>query len=130
MARAVLGALIASLIIKIFLFDFMIAEGSSMTPAIRPGTVLIVSRLVYGFRPPWSGSYLLRWSRPKPGEVVVFYTPMGQLAVKRCGLVREDGTFIAVGDNGVWSLDSRMYGPVDTDSIVGKVLGAKSTTSP
>jgi signal peptidase I len=125
MAKAVTGAFIAALIMKFFLFDFMIAEGSSMSPAIKSGTVLVVNRLVYGFRLPWSGDYLLRWSAPKPGDVVVFYTPQGMTAVKRCGGVLETGEFIALGDNSLQSFDSRSYGPVRTDNIIGKVLGIK-----
>jgi signal peptidase I len=125
MAKAIAGALIAAVIMKFFLFDFMIAEGTSMNPAIRPGTVLVINRLVYGFRLPWSEVYLARWSAPQPGDVVVFYTPQGQIAVKRCGAVLETGDFIALGDNSLQSFDSRSYGPVRTDNIIGKVLGIR-----
>jgi signal peptidase I len=125
MAKAAAGALITALIMKFFLFDFMIAEGNSMSPAIKPGTVLVVNRLVYGFRLPWSEDYLVRWSAPRPGDVVVFYTPQGMTAVKRCGDVLATGEFIALGDNSLQSFDSRSYGPVRTDNIIGKVLGIK-----
>jgi type IV secretory pathway protease TraF len=56
--------------------------------------------------------------------VVVFYTPLGELAVKRCGEIRGN-FFIALGDNGPQSYDSRVYGPVPADNIIGKVLGVK-----
>jgi signal peptidase I len=123
MNKAILGAFAAALIMKFFLFDFVIADGSSMEPIIEPGTVLVVNRLVYGFRPPWSRSYLLRWSLPKAGDVVIFYTPEGQIAVKRCIRITGTGEFIAMGDNTLQSYDSRSYGPVETDNIIGKVLG-------
>jgi signal peptidase I len=123
--KAVLGAFIAALVMKVFVFDFMIAEGNSMMPAIRPGTVLLVNRLAYGIRLPWSGEWLLRWSSPKTGDTVVFYTPLGELAVKRCARVIEDGRFLALGDNSVDSFDSRSYGPVQADQIIGKVVGVK-----
>jgi signal peptidase I len=125
MLPAVAAAFIVALGMKLFLFDFMIAEGSSMSPAIRPGTILVISRLRYGFRLPGSGSYLLRWDSPAPGEVVVFYTPEGLIAVKRCAGLTETGDFIALGDNGAQSFDSRSYGPVPADNIIGKVLGIK-----
>jgi signal peptidase I len=125
MAKAAAGALITALIMKFFLFDFMIAEGISMSPAIRPGTVLVVNRLMYGFRLPWAEGYLVRWSAPKTGDVVVFYTPQGMTAVKRCGDILDTGEFIALGDNSLQSFDSRSYGPVRTDNIIGKVLGIK-----
>jgi signal peptidase I len=125
MGKAVLGALIAAVIIKLFLFDLIIAEGDSMEPAIRSGAVLVINRLQYGFRIPGQPAYLLRWGMPKQGEVVVFYTPSGDFAVKRCGELIEGGYFLALGDNSLQSYDSRSYGPVPVDRITGKALGIK-----
>ncbi|MDR1862517.1 MAG: S26 family signal peptidase [Treponema sp.] len=123
--RAVIGAFTAALVIKLFLFDFMITEGHSMVPAIKPGTVLLVSKLSYGIRLPGSGAYLLRWALPRPGDIVVFYTPLGEIAVKRCGEASGVDSFFALGDNSVKSYDSRSYGPVAADNVIGKVLGIK-----
>jgi signal peptidase I len=120
--RGVLAAFAAALLMKIFLFDFMIAEGRSMTPAIMPGTILLVLKSAYGVRPPWSEKYLFFWALPKEGDVVVFYTPQGEIAVKRCAGLTKEGAFIALGDNSRDSLDSRSYGPVPADCIVGKVI--------
>jgi signal peptidase I len=120
--KAVILALTAAFFLKMFFFDFMIAQGNSMEPAIQNGKVLIISRLRYGLRFPWTRGYLVRWSRPKIGEVVVFYTPLGELAVKRCIDIVEGG-FIAQGDNENVSYDSRSYGSVPVDNIIGKVLG-------
>lgn len=115
--------MVTAVIIKLFLFDFIIAEGDSMEPAIKSGAVLIVNRLQYGLRLPWRRDYLVRWALPKAGEVLVFYTPSGELAVKRCAALTEGGGFIAEGDNSLQSYDSRAYGPVPADNAVGKVLG-------
>jgi signal peptidase I len=123
--RIVLFAFLAALMMKAFLFDFMITDGRSMVPAISPGTILIVNRLAYGLRLPWAKKYLLRWSLPEAGDVVVFLTPQGQTAVKRCGTITEKEEFFALGDNSLESYDSRSYGPVPADSIMGKVLGIK-----
>ena len=125
MGKAIIGALITALIIKLFLFDFMIAEGHSMVPAINPGRILVVFKLHYGIRLPGSGTYLLRWSVPQVGDVVVFFTPFGEIAVKRCGDILSENSFFALGDNGPQSYDSRSYGPVYFDSVVGKVLGVR-----
>jgi signal peptidase I len=120
--KAVILAFAAAFILKIFFFDFIIAQGSSMEPAIQNGRVLIISRLRYGLRLPWMQDYLVRWAYPKIGEVVVFYTPSGELAVKRCTAMAEGG-FIAQGDNSNVSYDSRSYGAVPLNNIIGKVLG-------
>lgn len=121
---AMAAAFLIALGMKCFLFDFMIAEGQSMLPAISSGTVLLVNRAAYGFALPGTGRYLWRWASPKAGEVVVFYTPGGERAVKRCAHITAQ-TFIALGDNSLESFDSRSYGPVPVDCIIGKVLGVK-----
>jgi signal peptidase I len=123
--RAIFGALGAALLMKLFLFDFMITEGQSMTPAIAPGTILVVNKMVYGLRLPGSASYLIRWSGPREGDVVVFFSPGGSLAVKRCTGLRGENSFFLTGDNEKESYDSRSYGPVSGDTIIGKVWGRR-----
>ena len=125
MVKAVFLALAAAVIIKLFLFDFIIADGISMEPSIRDGTVLVVNRMQYGLRFPGQIKYLVRWARPREGEVVVFYTPSGSVAVKRCGSLTENGEFMAEGDNSLQSYDSRSYGPVPAENTIGKVVGIK-----
>jgi signal peptidase I len=125
MAKAVLGAFLAAVIIKLFLLDFIVAEGNSMEPAIHSGSVLVVNRMQYGLRFPGQQGYLIRWAAPRQGEVVVFYTPSGNIAVKRCSSQEKTGVFIARGDNSLSSYDSRSYGPVSVDATIGKVLWKK-----
>jgi len=125
MTKAILGAFAAALLVKLFLFDFIIAEGNSMEPAIRSGSLLVVNRLYYGLRFPGQAGYVVRWAAPREGELVVFYTPSGEIAVKRCGSFAGEGQFMAQGDNSLQSYDSRSYGPVSADATIGKVLGRK-----
>ncbi|MDR0455938.1 MAG: signal peptidase I [Treponema sp.] len=125
MTKAVLGAFAAALLIKLFLFDFIIAEGTSMEPAIHSGSVLVVNRLQYGLRFPGQTGYLVRWAAPQEGDMVVFYAPSGEIAVKRCGSLVGQGEFMAEGDNSLQSYDSRSYGPVSVNATIGKVLGNK-----
>jgi len=119
--KPIIMAIAVAIILKLFFFDFIIAQGHSMEPSIKNGAVLIVSRLRYGLR--IGQKYLIRWAEPKIGEVVVFYTPTGELAVKRCTALTEWNSFYAEGDNELASYDSRAYGPVPFDNIIGKVLG-------
>ncbi|MDR0551302.1 MAG: signal peptidase I [Spirochaetaceae bacterium] len=119
MKKAIFAALFCALTIKLFFFDFILASGRSMSPAIESGQILIVNKLSYGLRLP--GGYLMRWAEPKPGDIVVFWTPYGDLAVKRTAELTCGGCFVALGDNADYSFDSRNYGPVNTRHIVGKV---------
>lgn len=125
MAKAILWAFLAAVLIKLFLLDFIIAEGDSMEPAIHSGSVLVVNRLQYGLRFPGQQGYIVRWATPKEGEVVVFYAPTGNIAVKRCSSQEEAGVFMAQGDNDLRSYDSRSYGPISADATIGKVLGKR-----
>jgi signal peptidase I len=96
-----------------------------MEPAIRSGSVLVINRMQYGLRFPGQRGYLIRWAEPKQGEVVIFYAPSGNIAVKRCDSTEQSGVFMAQGDNSLRSYDSRSYGPVSADATIGKVLGKK-----
>jgi nickel-type superoxide dismutase maturation protease len=87
----------------------VLVTGPSMAPALRHGD----HRLVRLTRP---------GVLPRPGRLVVVRFPDGTLAVKR--LVRPvDGTGVWVeGDNPFGSTDSRTFGPLDGDAVVGRVL--------
>ncbi|GMO19579.1 MAG: S26 family signal peptidase [Spirochaetaceae bacterium] len=123
--RAVLNAILLAfcfaVFLKCFCFDFIMTEGDSMLPAVSNGSLLFVNRLAFGFRPPFSKRYLARWAQPKSGDLIVFWTPFGEVAVKRCAAVLNDGSFFALGDNAPASFDSRSYGYVNIDNIIGKV---------
>jgi signal peptidase I len=125
-AKAVLAAFLVALFLKFFVFDFMLVEGMSMEPALVSGQVVMVNRLAYGIRSPFPAKdgrrYLVRWRMPAENDVVVFWTPLGKLAVKRIYALLPEERFIALGDNSLQSYDSRAYGPAPLDNIVGKVL--------
>ncbi len=118
-----------------------------MQPVIRPGTVLIINKAAYGIRKPFIGGYILRWSVPRAGELVVFTSPDGRNAVKRCvsgpgdalgetaslstfaGYEPDDpvpaGYFVVLGENRPESWDSRNYGFVPVEATIGKVVGVE-----
>jgi nickel-type superoxide dismutase maturation protease len=82
----------------------------SMEPEIREGDHVLVNRL----------SYVL--SRPREGDVVVVRHPEeGRYLVKRIVRVDEEGFFI-LGDNRDYSVDSRQFGPVPKELIIGRVF--------
>lgn len=124
-ALPILGAFITAVFIKIFLFDLMIIEGNSMEPSIKSGSVLLIGKIAYGFKFPWMESYFIEWADPRTGDVVVFHTPLGVTAVKRCAGLTENREFIAKGDNQSVSFDSGFYGPVPIGRIIGKALWVK-----
>ncbi len=84
-------------------------EGDSMRPTLRPGDYLLVSRLARVGR------------SPAPGDVVVLRDPQrqGMTLVKRVEAA-EAGRYFVRGDNDAASRDSRAFGPVRREGIVGR----------
>jgi signal peptidase I len=121
--KPILAAFLAAMVMKFFVLDFMIADGNSMVPAIKSGAILTVCKIFYGIRLPGSSIYVLQWGGPKEGDVVIFYTPSGEVAVKRCGESLSGRFFYVFGDNSSQSYDSRNYGPIPKNHIIGRVLG-------
>jgi nickel-type superoxide dismutase maturation protease len=86
----------------------VVVTGDSMLPALRPGDCLLVSAL----------------ARVKVGDVVVARRPHvdGLLLVKRV-VRREDAGWWLQSDNADAGLDdSRAFGVLPDDCVVGKVL--------
>ncbi|GHU27559.1 hypothetical protein FACS1894172_06160 [Spirochaetia bacterium] len=123
---AVAAALVVGLFLRFSVFDFMIVEGRSMLPTLKSGSVVVVLKTAYGLRIPGTAHYLIRWSQPKLGDIVVFLTPSGETAVKRCTGLLGEQQFFAEGDNPGLSVDSRNYGFILTDRIIGKVWSYKT----
>ncbi|MCL2557465.1 MAG: signal peptidase I [Treponema sp.] len=125
MLKAILAAFALAAIAKLFLFDVVIADGNSMEPTISSGAVLFVNKARYGLRLPFGNRYIIRWSQPEEGDVVVFLSPTGGATVKRVSSPPLNGMFIARGDNPSISYDSRSFGPVSVDAVIGRVMGGR-----
>ncbi len=84
----------------------------SMEPDFKQGDYVIVNRLSYIFK------------SPSNGDVVVFKHPKekNKFLIKRILKTTNAGKYFAVGDNQKYSKDSRQFGPVKRNLIVGKVL--------
>ncbi|MBV9659977.1 MAG: nickel-type superoxide dismutase maturation protease [Acidimicrobiales bacterium] len=85
----------------------MVVTGDSMQPAFRPGDRLLVAG-------PWP---------PRPGQVVAVRDPRvpERLLVKRVHHVESGGLDVR-GDNPPASTDSRHFGPVPRELLVGRVV--------
>jgi nickel-type superoxide dismutase maturation protease len=83
----------------------------SMSPSLQPGDRVVV------LQSSWS-------RRPRVGDVVVFREPDAHLtfAVKRIVGIECDRKLSVRGDNTNASRDSREYGPVAPELLVGRVI--------
>ena len=83
-------------------------EGDSMLPVLKSGdTVLINPR-----------------AKAEPGDIVAAHHPyIGKTKlIKRIDSIDSQGRFILVGDNPSESTDSRSFGSLAKDDILGKVV--------
>ncbi len=87
----------------------------SMEPAVREGDQVLVNRWAYLLKP------------PAVGDLVVLKHPReNRYLLKRIAGSGRDG-YRVQGDSAEYSLDSREFGPVPRELIVGKVFGRTSS---
>lgn len=61
----------AGLLMRACVVQTFQVSGVAMLPAVAPGDVVLVSKVAYGIRIPGSGSMVMNWNQPNPGELVV-----------------------------------------------------------
>ena len=92
------------------IFRFKV-KGRSMEPHIAEGSKILVSRVAYLF------------VDPEPNEVIVLKHPTENIPViKRVRHISDDGQIFVVGDNLNHSTDSRHFGYIERNSVIGKVM--------
>lgn len=73
-----------ALVFRSVLLDHYVIPSGSMIPTLLEGDRVIVSKISYGLRVPFSSWWLLRWDAPKRGDVIVFSAPTdGTTFIKR-----------------------------------------------
>lgn len=80
-----------------------------MEPLIKNGNAVLVSGIFYLFK------------NPKVNDVIAFKNFAGKILIKRI-LKKESGKFFVEGDNKKDSLDSRKFGKISKDRILGKMF--------
>lgn len=87
-------------------------EDKSMEPTLRHGDYVLVNKLAYVF------------GKPAKGDMIVLKHPKekNKLLIKRISAVRNSDEYFVVGDNKNYSKDSRHFGSIDKDLIIGKVF--------
>ena len=98
------------LVLTVFPAALHTVSGTSMYPRIQPGQVVIVNRYAYFF------------SQPEINDVLVFRQPdSGRLMIKRVSAIADGPVYYVTGDNSQESLDSRHFGVLTRDTIIGRV---------
>ncbi len=129
-----IGVIVAIIVIglfvgRFFIIDTVIVQGKSMLPSFRSGDIVLVFKAAYGLRNPLGGYFFL-WGRPKNRHVVAAIKPDdNKTIIKRVWIEAGSGQetsrreeYFLMGDNKYESVDSREFGPVPMNSILGRVL--------
>src|SRR3989344_4175117 len=122
-------ALVIVFPVRLFIAQPFIVSGASMDPTFNSGQYLIVDELSY------------RLEEPKRGEVVIFRYPLdpSKFFIKRIIALPEpyvenrgngtnmtvslsDSEYFVMGDNRPESSDSRVWGPLPEEDIVGRAF--------
>lgn len=107
--------------IRLWIAQPFIVHGSSMVPNFHSGDYLIIDEITYQFR------------QPGRGEVIVFRYPkdLSEFFIKRIeglpgdtinGVTLAADEYYVLGDNRSQSSDSRYWGPVKSNLIVGRAI--------
>ena len=104
------------------LADHYTVPSSSMTPTVAVGDRVLVNKLAYGVRVPWTEIWLGGVDAPEVGDVIVLTSPEdGKVLLKRVVRVDDDVLFV-MGDNRNNSHDSRAFGSVDKEAVLGRAF--------
>jgi signal peptidase I len=82
-ARAVVGAVAAALLLRGCVVEPFRVGSGSMAPTLVSGDQVVVSKLAYGLRIPFTRARLVSFGAPRRGDVVVFARGGGPEQVKR-----------------------------------------------
>lgn len=88
------------ILLKFFCFDILQISGNSMEPQLHPGSKVLISKIHYGVKYPFSDKYLIQWKTPKKNEIVTFLHE-NKIVIKRC--------LLTSGDSMEFSYDSQYY---------------------
>ncbi len=88
---------------------FLKIRGDSLAPEFLHGDFVLVSKIPFLF------------SGPAPGQVIAFHQPGYGLLIKRVQGIAEGGLLTVTGSHPE-SIDSRVFGPVRQEDIVGMVI--------
>jgi nickel-type superoxide dismutase maturation protease len=83
--------------------------GHSMEPQVKTGETVLVSSIPYWFK------------IPKISDIVAFKDRTNKILIKRIIKI-QNGKYFMQGDNKNDSLDSRTFGYISRDKIIGEII--------
>lgn len=85
-----------------------------MYPTLEKGDVIVISKLGYKI-------FGIHYKDPAPEDIIAF-NHNNELLIKRIDKIDDTEGIFVLGDNSLNSTDSREFGFINQDSIVGKAI--------
>jgi signal peptidase I len=105
-------------------WQLMRVTGESMTPSLQPGELVCVKTGAYRFQEPQRGDIVAVRPFPLGGKAVVKRVvglPYERVRVFERSWELRDGQYFLLSDRLADSLDSRTFGPVDRQELIGPI---------
>ncbi|NOT02948.1 MAG: signal peptidase I [Phycisphaerales bacterium] len=115
--RPIIAVVIVLCTFRSAVADWHDVPTGSMKPTVLEGDRIVVNKLAYDLRVPFTGWRLVSWGDPAPGDVVILFSPdSGERLVKR--VVAGPGDTVELIRNQL-VINGRplAYGPLDQDTV-------------
>jgi signal peptidase I len=96
------GLLFAALMLRSFVAEPYEIPTGSMLPTVQIGDRLVISKLSYGARIPYTQSDQVRWGTPQRGDIVVLLNPVAGMPDLAKRVVALPGDIVAVREGKLW----------------------------
>jgi signal peptidase I len=111
---SVIVAICLVLFIKHFIVDIRMVSSDSMSPTLKKGELVVISKLAYDI-------FGFEYKQELPNDIVTFHKD-DELLVKRISYISLDDSLFVIGDNSEISEDSRTFGLISSNSVSGKII--------
>lgn len=115
--RTLIFFLIIMILFRSAIADWNQVPTGSMKPTILEGDRVVVNKLAYDLKIPFTSWQLQKWADPTLGEIVTFYSPKDEkLLIKR--VIGTPGDVIAMRNNQLFvNNEPATYGELDIETI-------------
>lgn len=119
-----LTLLFGIVIIRIFVFSAVRVSGISMLPTLQDEQIIFVNKMAYWKNAPQNGDIVIVREPIDNTQVVkrIVGTPGTAITIEDKTFILKEDEYYIEGDNRDNSIDSRAYGPIRSERIIGKVI--------
>ena len=118
--RTLVVFLIVMILFRSAIADWNQVPSGSMKPTILEGDRVVINKLAYDLKVPFTTWHLSEWADPKRGEIVTFYSPDDEkLLIKR--VIGIPGDVVSMRNNQLYINDESAHYTRLDDSIVAQL---------